>query len=109
LHPDTKVAALREADLYDEFLKRGRFDGEALISVIKKVVECVNLPGAAHAFSRSRPDIDRLSLRDMLIDSIPQEMVRWGWHLRFINDDHNLIFDQGTEGGFDLIVGADGA
>ncbi|KAJ5759172.1 hypothetical protein N7520_006328 [Penicillium odoratum] len=36
-------------------------------------------------------------------------MIRWGYHLRAIDEEHNLIFDHGIESGFDLVVGADGA
>ncbi|KAJ5460348.1 uncharacterized protein N7458_001900 [Penicillium daleae] len=103
------IAALREADLYDEFLKRARFDGEALIICDKRLTKYVELSGSDENSSHGRPEIDRISLREMLLDSIPLNKIRWGYHLRTIDEDHNLIFDHGVETGFDLIVGAEGA
>lgn len=45
----------------------------------------------------------------MLLDSIPSNKIRWGYHLYTIDENHNLIFDQAIETGFNLIVGAEGA
>lgn len=41
--------------------------------------------------------------------TVPSNKIRWGYHLRTIDEDHSLIFDRGIETGFDLIVGAEGA
>ncbi|CAG7920284.1 unnamed protein product [Penicillium olsonii] len=109
LHPTTGIAALKEAGLYEEFLKRVRFDGEALIICDKNLIPYVNLPRAEENTSRGRPEIDRSSLREMLLHSVPPGMIRWGWRLCSIDFQHRLVFDQGTESGFDLVVGADGA
>jgi hypothetical protein len=58
----------------------------------------------------ARPEIDRMELRQMLLDSIPKESVRWRRRLRGVGEDLSLRFDDGEEErGFDLIVGADGA
>ncbi|KAJ5168406.1 uncharacterized protein N7482_004000 [Penicillium canariense] len=109
LHPTTGIAALKEAGLYDEFLKRARFEGEALTICDKHLTKYVELAGSDEKSSHGRPEIDRKSLREMLLDSIPPDMIRWGHHLRTIDENHNLIFDHGIEMGFDLIVGAEGA
>lgn len=109
LHPTTGLAALKEADLYDEFLRRARFDGEALIICDKNFTKFVELSGSDERSSHGRPEIDRISLREMLLNSVPPHKIRWGCHLRTIDEDHNLIFDHGIETGFDLIVGAEGA
>lgn len=109
LHPNTGLAAVKEAGLWDEFLKRARYDGEALVICDKKFTKYIDLPGEAEGSSRGRPEIDRRSLREMLLNSVPPEMIRWGHHLRSIDENRNLIFDQSTESGFDLVVGADGA
>ncbi|KAJ5604947.1 hypothetical protein N7510_010101 [Penicillium lagena] len=109
LHPDTGLAAVKEAGLWDEFQKRVRYDGEALTVCDKKLTKYFVLSGETEGSSHGRPEIDRRSLRDMLLDSVPPEVIRWGNHLRSIDEDRNLIFDQGTESGFDLVVGADGA
>ncbi|KAJ5757573.1 uncharacterized protein N7511_006267 [Penicillium nucicola] len=109
LHPNTAIAALKEAGLYELFLNRARFDGEALVICDKRFTKYVDLPGTSEDTSRGRPEIDRSSLREMLLQSVPPEMVRWGWRLSSIDARHNLVFEKGTEGGFGLIVGADGA
>lgn len=109
LHPTTGIAALREAGLYDEFLRRARFDGEALTICDKSLTKYVELSGSDESSSHGRPEIDRRSLREMLLTSIPPNKIRWGSHLRTIDEDHNLIFDYGIETGFDLVVGAEGA
>ena len=58
-----------------------------------------------------RPEIDRERLKKILLKSVPEECVRWGWHLREVTEDRRLRFDgrQEMEGPFDLIIGADGA
>ncbi|KAJ5727704.1 hypothetical protein N7493_005524 [Penicillium malachiteum] len=109
LHPDTGLAALKEAGLWDEFKTRVRYDGEALIICDKKLVKYLSLTPKDEQSSAGRPEIDRSSLREMLLDSVPSEMIRWGFRLREIDENRNLIFDHGVESGFDLIVGADGA
>ncbi|KAJ5721934.1 uncharacterized protein N7483_009868 [Penicillium malachiteum] len=109
LHPDTGLAAIKEAGLWDEFKKHVRYDGEALIICDKKLVKYISLTAKDETSSAGRPEIDRSSLREMLLDSVPPEMIRWGCHLREIDENRNLIFDHGIESGFDLVVGADGA
>ncbi len=58
-----------------------------------------------------RPEIDRQRLKEILLESVPEECVRWGRHLREVTEDGMLRFDgrEEIEGPFDLIVGADGA
>jgi 2-polyprenyl-6-methoxyphenol hydroxylase-like FAD-dependent oxidoreductase len=53
-----------------------------------------------------------MQLRQILIDSLPPEIIRWGHHLNKVEDLNGafkLHFNHGVEDGFDLIVGADGA
>lgn len=58
-----------------------------------------------------RPEIDRERLKEIMLESMPEECVGWGWHLREATEDGMLRFDgrQEMEGPFDFIVGADGA
>ena len=109
LHTDTGLAALKEAGLYDEFLKYARFDGEAMTVADKKLVKYVNMGGTTAKGSRGRPEIDRVNLRLLLLKSLPDNVIRWNHRLRKVDDDLSLHFDHGTERGFDLVVGADGA
>jgi 2-polyprenyl-6-methoxyphenol hydroxylase-like FAD-dependent oxidoreductase len=100
---------LKAGGLYEEFLQRARFDGEALKVCDKKLTMYISTTGTTENSTRGRPEIDRTSLREILLNSVPEEIIRWGFHLMSVDEKHRLIFDQGIETGFDLIVGADGA
>jgi 2-polyprenyl-6-methoxyphenol hydroxylase-like FAD-dependent oxidoreductase len=61
-----------------------------------------------------RPEIDRVVLRDMLLDSLDPSTIQWGrTFLRAEPVEDNkfdLYFSDGTvEKGYDIVVGADGA
>ena len=107
LHTDTGLAALRKCGLWDKFCKYARYDGEELIMADKNATELVHLRGG----NMGRPEIDRQKLKEMLLESLPEECVSWGRHLREVTEEGMLRFDgrEGMEGPFDLIVGADGA
>lgn len=109
LHTKTGLAAMTEAGLYNEFLKHARFDGEAMVVCDKKLKRYINVQGSKKQNASGRPEIDRFWLRSILADSIPKDIVRWNHRLRSIGDDLSLHFDSGSEKGFDLIIGADGA
>lgn len=57
-----------------------------------------------------RPEIDRVKLRQILIESLPEGMIKWGHRLVSVDADRTLHFKGSTTAsGFDLIVGAEGA
>jgi 2-polyprenyl-6-methoxyphenol hydroxylase-like FAD-dependent oxidoreductase len=65
---------------------------------------------------QERPEIDRVVLRDMLIDSLEEGTVKWGKKVLGVTEDEktkgkfNIAFaDGGMEQDIDLLVGADGA
>lgn len=62
---------------------------------------------------KNRPEIDRVLLRGILLDSLDPESVQWGRKLLRVEDvadgKCNLHFVGCVEKGFDLVVGADGA
>ena len=110
LHTDTGLKAIKEAELFEEYSKYARYDGEALNVVDKNMKSYLRLGGSTEATSRGRPEIDRERLREILLQSLPAGTIRWNSRLRKIdNKDLSLHFDHGVEHGFDLIVGADGA
>ncbi len=115
LRDKTGLAAITACQLYDEFLKLARFDGEALKIVDKDMKVWFKVDGGDGGKRRrnARPEIDRVALRALLLGSIPRERVMWGKRLKSImgeNDDLKSKFEDGEEvGGFDLLVGADGA
>jgi 2-polyprenyl-6-methoxyphenol hydroxylase-like FAD-dependent oxidoreductase len=54
-----------------------------------------------------------MTLREMLIDSLPKDLIRWGHHLNKIDEVDGMLSlhfrDQSVKRGYDLVVGADGA
>lgn len=56
----------------------------------------------------TRPEIDRKMLREILLDSLPDGIIRWNSNLRHVDLDGFLHFTHGVEKDFGLIVGADG-
>ena len=116
LHPKTGIAALKASNLYEEFLKHARFDGSALTVCDKNAQPYFQLP----RLFASNPEIDRLQLRQIFLDSIPSHRIRWGKALHAIERDMHQkptdakdivmhFADGSTETGFRLVVGADGA
>jgi 2-polyprenyl-6-methoxyphenol hydroxylase-like FAD-dependent oxidoreductase len=62
-----------------------------------------------------RPEIDRVKLRGMLLDSLQPGTVMWNKKLRSVEKSstpaaqYDLHFVSGVEENFDIVVGADGA
>lgn len=109
LHQNTGQAALKQAGLYDDFIKLARYDGEAMNWCDKKLLSYVKKSGGKEGDRYGRPEIDRPALRHMLFESVPEGVIKWGYRLRRIDENLNLHFDKGTESGYDLVVGSDGA
>lgn len=109
LHTGTGLAALERADLLDDFYKYARFEGESMQFTDKNLRRYMNMPAPKSGKSRGRPEIDRSLLRQILVDSLPADMIKWNHRLRKIDQDLTLYFDHATYSGFDLLIGADGA
>ena len=111
LHETDGLRAVKEMGLWSKFLKYARFDGEAFVIADKNLKRYVEMEGTTgEADSRGRPEIDRARLREILLESLPEGMVQWGKRVKNIDEDLTLHFSDGsTVGGFDLLVGADGA
>jgi 2-polyprenyl-6-methoxyphenol hydroxylase-like FAD-dependent oxidoreductase len=130
LHAETGQAALQAAGLKDEFEKLAR--REAAVYTVhdylgKNRFSSSDLEGDGEEGKNGRedpdrPEIDRVQLRQILLDSIPAHRVRWGKALKSVERDEGckstspgaggwvLRFADGeTETGFRMIVGADGA
>jgi 2-polyprenyl-6-methoxyphenol hydroxylase-like FAD-dependent oxidoreductase len=115
IHGNTGQEALRRAGLHDEFEKLARRDATSMVVQSYKGDHFLKF-----GEERDAPEIDRLQLRQILLDSIPSHRIRWGKALRAIERDTHqtptdakdivLHFADGsTETGFRLVVGADGA
>ena len=112
LHADTGLAAIRKCGLWDSFRKYARYQGQEMILADKNATELVHISGKGEKQGVfDRPEIDRERLKEILLESVSQESVRWGRKLKEVMDDGTLQFDgrPGLEGPFDLVVGADGA
>lgn len=113
LHPESGIKALEEGGLYEAFMKHARYEGEDFKIGDKNLKIYLDSKsshdGGDRAGMGERPEIDRENLRKILLDSVPEEVIHWGAHLNRVSEDSMLHFKSGSEGPFDLIVGADGA
>lgn len=109
LHADSGQLALTRAGLTAEFMGIARYEdqGNRLYDKDGRLLL------ADDDTTGDRPEVDRTALRAMLLASVPAVSVRWGHVLRDVlsRDDgtYDLVFEHGTVGPFDLVVGADGA
>ena len=115
IHVSSGQLALKRAGLFEDFKALARWDA-ACFRLLDSAGETIaNFSGIG-----DRPEIDRLQLRHLLLDSIPSEKIRWGHCVRSVekfSGDNNDIggngcvihFMNGTSvSGFRLVVGADG-
>ncbi|KAL8723344.1 MAG: hypothetical protein Q9225_000327 [Loekoesia sp. 1 TL-2023] len=113
LHPKTGQLALREAGLFHEFEAIARSEGEDLVVADKhghRYIDSVSSEGG------ERPEVDRVQLRRMLLDSLPEEAVQWGNSVQSMarKSDGKVEIQLESPSGiltelYDLVVGADGA
>ncbi|MEG0927275.1 FAD-dependent oxidoreductase [Chryseobacterium sp.] len=116
MHEDSGLAALRKADLLEEFKKAFRPGADKTL-ILNEQAEILfsdheSKPDEDFGAEHFRPEIDRGPLRNMLLDSLQPETVVWDSH--FISmEPHNegwlLHFKNGTSAYADLVIAADGA
>jgi len=107
LHSGTGQRALREAGLIDQFHAIARAEGQdlRLLEPDGTLLLQEDTPDDAPL---ERPEVDRADLRNLLLDSLPEHVVRWGH--AFVHADNGLLhFTDGNSATYDLLVGADGA
>ncbi|KAE8341788.1 hypothetical protein BDV24DRAFT_150905 [Aspergillus arachidicola] len=117
LHGPSGQLALKRAGLFDRFSKNlARWEASGLHIVDSRGATVIQVGEGS-----DRPEIDRLQLRQLLLDSVPAYKIRWGHAVSTVerNTDSptatgdngcTIRFVNGTSAtGFRLIVGADGA
>lgn len=118
LHPRMGQLALKHAGLTEEFRKLSRPEGEAMrmLKYDGTVVLDENKEGNHRPEEYAdRPEIDRMSLRTLLLESLKEGTVVWGKKLLAVEKAtgnagrFDLKFEDSREEGFDLVIGADGA
>ncbi|KAK4077723.1 uncharacterized protein Triagg1_3417 [Trichoderma aggressivum f. europaeum] len=109
IHGKTGQVVLKEAGLFDEFKKYARWDAT------KTLIQDKN--GTTHlefGEEQDSPEIDRASLRKILLESIPPSKIKWNHAVGSVekldSGNFSINFKNGISvAGFKLVVGADGA
>ncbi|KAH9903096.1 monooxygenase FAD-binding protein [Cubamyces lactineus] len=109
--------AFRDNGLEDEFIKHsragdaeeGRICGKDGVPLLHRKKE----KPADNYLRNSRPEIDRRVLRELLLNAVPADSVKWGHTLVSVkpleHGQHELTFSNGVVTVADILVGADGA
>ena len=110
LHVESGQLAMRRVCLYEEFLTIARYEDQGSRLYDK---DGTLIFADDDADDSDRPEVDRTALRQTLLASLPAETIHWNHGLREVRplDDgtYELVFESGTAGSFDLVVGADGS
>ncbi len=110
IHDYNGQLALKEADLMDEF--------RAIILEGRQATRVLDRDGTVlldkpDDGTGGRPEVQRGELRQLLLDSLPADTVRWGHKVtgaRTLDDGrHEVAFADGSTVVTGLLVGADGA
>jgi 2-polyprenyl-6-methoxyphenol hydroxylase-like FAD-dependent oxidoreductase len=107
IHEDTGQAALRAAGLLEAFGKLTLEHGDAM-----RILDKTGTVRMAHDGNGLRPEIDRGALRNLLLSSLPQDLVRWNARVTGISREGSgfkLSFADGSVAPTKILIGADGA
>ncbi len=107
LHVESGQAALRAAGLFEAFRARVLGEGDAT-----RVVDRDGRVLVDHRGDDQRPEIERGALRDLLIDALPEGVIRWDHRVDAIRREgaaFEIVFANGRTHRATVLVGADGA
>jgi 2-polyprenyl-6-methoxyphenol hydroxylase-like FAD-dependent oxidoreductase len=108
LHGDTGQRAMRLAGLEKEFCAAARPEDQGDRLYDQNGTLLFDRDGAGD----DRPEIDRTALRQILLESLPPGIVRWGSRVEAVTpraDGGCDVLAGGATERFDVVVGADGA
>ncbi|WP_051342113.1 FAD-dependent oxidoreductase [Pseudonocardia spinosispora] len=101
--------ALREMGLGARFDELARPRGQRLCLMEPDGTVLLEVDESAEEY---RPEIDRVQLRQLLIDSLPAEMITWGAEVDAVTPlpggGHRVSLVDGTRVDADLVIAADG-
>ena len=114
IHDDSGQQAVRAADLWAPFTTIIHAGGEATRILDSRATV---LRDDRDNGELARPEVDRGQLRNLLIDSLPDDTIRWGHKAIAVRPSpttdgrgrHEIDFADGTTVTTDLLIGADGA
>ncbi len=116
MHEGSGLAALRGADLLDEFKKNYRpgADKTVIVNERAEIFFSDHETKSVEDFGSEyfRPEIDRGPLRNMLLESLQQETIVWDSHFISMekqNEGWRLHFKNGSTAYADVVIAADGA
>ena len=115
LHEKSGQLALHAAGLYSQWRKIARSEDDAMRMADKHGKLFLE---EADENEHNRPEVDRVQLRALVLDSLPEGALQWGHKVRSISPSNegdgkhevHLETASGTRTEvFDLVIGADGA
>lgn len=111
IHADSGQVAIKAAGLEEKFHALARPEGQQM-RIVDKTGHCFWEESVAED-NFDRPEIDRKQLRDLLIDSLEPDRIRWDHRLvstqPAAKGSHSLFFENGMQVQANILVGADGA
>ncbi|CAO3569060.1 unnamed protein product [Mortierella alpina] len=113
MHVESGQHALRAAGVWTEFQKLVRLQGQEFKLMDNYANVVYEDDGAKGA--NDRPEADRGSLKQILLDAMDVSAIRWGTRVTVVKPAQDgshqwtVVYNNDQEATFDLVVGADGA
>ncbi|KAJ2956905.1 hypothetical protein NQZ79_g7329 [Umbelopsis isabellina] len=110
MHPESGQMALKAAQVWEEFQKFARYEADTM-KLLDKTGK-IYLENVSFSDENGRPEIDRLQLRNLLLNSLEESTIRWDQKVQKIikkDDFFVVVTTEGESEPFDIVVGADGA